>query len=184
MIAVMPLAPGTHHLGPADGSLRVHTYREGVAQKVGHDLIIDVREWRATFDVKEDGDPSSIMLEVDSSSLEVLEGHRGVKPLTDKDRAEIRSNIDQKILLAKPISFVSSEVELRDGGLAVRGELTIAGATRPAAFEFDIGADGRARGTLVVTQSDHGIKPYRAFMGALKVRDSVEIVLDVRLPTS
>jgi polyisoprenoid-binding protein YceI len=184
MIAVMPLAPGTHHLGPADGGLRVHTYREGMAQKVGHDLIIDVREWRATADVNEDGVPGSITLEADSSSLNVLEGRHGVKPLTDKDRAEIRSNIAEKILLAKPVSFASSEVELRDGGLAVTGELTIAGATRPATFELDIGADGRAQATLVVTQSDWGIKPYRAFMGALKVRDSVEIALDVRLPTS
>jgi hypothetical protein len=33
-----------------------------------------------------------------------------------------------------------------------------------------------------VTQSEWGIKPYRAFMGALKVRDTVEIVLDARLP--
>jgi polyisoprenoid-binding protein YceI len=185
MIVVMSLVPGTHPLGPADGSLRVHTYREGVAQKVGHDLIIDCRDWRATVEVTEQGEPGSITLEVDPSSLHVLEGHRGVKPLTDKDRAEIRSNIAEKILLAKPISFASSEAELRDGRLALRGELTIAGATRPAAFELDIGElDGRARGTLVVTQSEWGIKPYRAFMGALKVRDSVEIVLDVRLPTS
>jgi polyisoprenoid-binding protein YceI len=184
MIAPMPLAPGTHQLGPADGSLRVHTYREGMAQKVGHDLIIDVREWRATVEVNDDGAPGSITLEADSSSLHVLEGHRGVKPLSDKDRAEIRSNIDKQILLAKPVSFASSEVELRDGRLAARGELTLAGATRPAAFELEIGADGRARGTLVVTQSNWGIKPYRAFMGALKVRDSVDIVLDVGLPTS
>jgi hypothetical protein len=29
-----------------------------------------------------------------------------------------------------------------------------------------------------------GIKTYRAFMGALKVRHTVEVVLDVTLPTS
>ena len=32
-------------VGPADGSLVVKTYREGVAAKVGHDLVIDVTEW-------------------------------------------------------------------------------------------------------------------------------------------
>jgi len=41
----------------------------------------------------------------------------------------------------------------------------------------------RVSGTLPVTQSEWGIKPYRAFMGALKVRATVEIVVDVRLPT-
>jgi hypothetical protein len=180
----MALEPGTHQVGPDDGRLRVHTYREGVAQKVGHDLVIEVRGWRATVEVNEDGTPRAISLEADPSSLEVLEGHRGVKPLTDKDRADIRSNIDEKILLGRPITFASSAAELREGMLAVRGELAIAGAARPASFELAIGADGRINGTLLVTQSEWGIKPYRAFMGALKVRDSVEVVLEAQLPTS
>jgi polyisoprenoid-binding protein YceI len=184
MIAAMPVAPGTHHIGPAEATLRVHTYREGVAQKVGHDLIIEVGDWRATVEVDENGEPQAITLEADPSALQVLEGRRGVKPLTDKDRVDIRSNIHQKILLGAPISFGSSAVELRGGRLAVQGDLTMARATRPAAFELDLGADGQVRGTLLVTQSEWGIKPYRAFMGALKVRDSVEIVLDARLPTA
>ncbi len=37
-------------------------------------------------------------------------------------------------------------------------------------------------GTIPLTQSDWEIKPYRGRMGALKVRDSLEIVLDARLP--
>jgi hypothetical protein len=32
-----------------------------------------------------------------------------------------------------------------------------------------------------VTQSEWGIKPYRGMMGALKVRDTVEVVIDVAL---
>jgi hypothetical protein len=43
-------------------------------------------------------------------------------------------------------------------------------------------SDGRVTGTLPVTQSDWGIKPYRGLMGALKVRDTVEIGIDVQLP--
>ena len=33
---------------------------------------------------------------------------RGVKPLTDKDRREIRKNIDAKVLGSSPIAFRSS----------------------------------------------------------------------------
>lgn len=36
------LSPGKHTLGPDSGSMQVLTYREGMAQKAGHDLIIDV----------------------------------------------------------------------------------------------------------------------------------------------
>jgi hypothetical protein len=184
MIAIMALVPGTHQLGPEAGTLHVHTFREGVAQKVGHDLIIEVGDWGATLEVSEHGEPLAIALEADSSSLDVLEGRRGVKPLTDKDRAEIRSNIDQKILLRRPISFASSNAELSKGKITVSGELTIAGATRPATFAVMHGSDDRLHGALSVTQSEWGIKPYRALMGALKVRDTVEIVLDVKLPAS
>ncbi len=184
MIAgAMALAPGTHQIGPETGTLRVHTYREGVAQKVGHDLIIEVRDWRATLEVSDRGEPVAIALEADSSSLHVLEGRHGVKPLTDKDRAEIRSNIDDKILLRRPISFASRAAEVSGGSVTAHGELTIAGTSRPASFSLNLGPDGRLEGKLPVTQSDWGIKPYRAFMGALKVRDAVEVVLDVRLPT-
>jgi hypothetical protein len=95
----------------------------------------------------------------------VLEGHRGVKPLTDSDCAEIRSNIDEKILRGQPIKFSSSAVELSDGRLVVRGELAMAGTTKLASFELRLDERGRVAGALPVPQSEWGIKPYRAFIG-------------------
>jgi len=176
----MSLTPGTHTVGPAHGNLRVHTYREGMAQKVGHDLIIHVAQWQATLEVSEEGTLRTIRLEADPRSLQVLEGHRGVKPLTDKDRGDIRSNIDEKILGGQPITFTSTSTELRDGRLFVEGELTLAGTTRRERFELEVSDAGQVSGSLPVVQSQWGIKPYRAFMGALQVRDAVEIVIGMR----
>jgi polyisoprenoid-binding protein YceI len=65
----------------------------------------------------------------------------------------------------------------------VQGELTLEGKSRPVSFELDITADEHVTRTVPVTQSEWGIKPYRGFMGALKVRDTVEIVVDVQLPS-
>ena len=177
----MALGPGTHSLGPESGTVELRTYREGVAQKIGHDLIIDVERWEATVEVGEEGSPSAVGFEADPRSLQVREGLRGIKPLSDKDRAEIRKDIDEKILRGQPIGFSSSAVEPGDGRVTVRGELTMAGTTRPASFELKLTAEGRIAGTLPVTQSEWGIKPYRGFMGALKVRDTVEVIVDVRL---
>jgi polyisoprenoid-binding protein YceI len=173
---------GTHKVGADDGVLQVRTYREGLAQKAGHDLIIEVEQWEATAEVGEDGTLSAARLDADPRSLQVRDGMHGVKPLTDKDRADIRKTIDEKILRGQPIAFRSSAVEPADGALTVRGELDLAGTTRPASFELDVATDGRVGGTLPVTQSEWGIKPYRGLMGALRVRDTIEIVLDVRLP--
>jgi polyisoprenoid-binding protein YceI len=178
----MTLAPGTHQLGPDNASLKVKTYREGVAAKVGHDLVIEVTRWEVRIDSR--GASSRVELTADSTSLEVRSGERGVKPLTDKDRAEIRKNIDEKVLNGKPITFRSTEVREEDSALAVDGDLTMAGSTRPVSARFNLAADGQVSGTIPLTQSEWGIKPYRGLMGALKVRDDVEIVLDGRLPTS
>jgi hypothetical protein len=179
----MALSAGSHRLGGDSGSMEVRTYREGVAQKVGHDLIKDVGQWEATVEVGEDGIPSAVGLEADPRSMQVREGLRGIKPLTDKDRAEIRKTIDEKILGGQPISFRSASVERGEAGLTVSGELTMAGTTRPATFELELTDDGRVRGTMPVTQTAWGIKPYRGFMGALKVRDDVDVVIDCRLPS-
>ena len=153
--------------GPDTGRLEVHTYREGVAAKVGHDLIIEVTKWAAS------DDGGALELTADPRSLAVREGHRGVKPLTDNDRASIQKTIEKDILGAQEIRFASKSVE----GGTVKGDLTIAGRTQEV--EFDLRRDGdRVRATVPVVQTRWGIRPYRGFMGALKVRDDVEIVLD------
>jgi polyisoprenoid-binding protein YceI len=176
----MAASTGSHHVGPDNASLQVRTHREGVAAKAGHDLIIDVTRWNATIE------PAgwTIELDVDPHSLEVREGLRGVKPLTDKDRAEIRKNIDAKVLGGRPVRFRSSDVRLVDDGrrLRVEGELSMAGSVRPLIVELTVEDGGAVSGTIPLSQSDWGIKPYRGLMGALKVRDEVEIVIEARLP--
>jgi polyisoprenoid-binding protein YceI len=175
---------GRHSVGRDDGTLQIRTYREGIAQKVGHDLIIDVGRWEAAAEVREDGTLSAVQLDADPRSLQVRDGLRGVKPLTDKNRGDIRKAIDERILGGRPIVFRSTAVKPGNGALIVRGELELAGTRRPASFELTAAADGRVRGTLAVTQSEWGIKPYRGMMGALKVRDTIEVILDVPLPSA
>jgi polyisoprenoid-binding protein YceI len=151
---------------------------------VGHDLVIEVTRWEGTVEITGDPASSTVQLSADARSLEVREGLRGVKPLTDKDRSEIRKNIDEKALHGQPITFRSSAVTLPDGDarLTVEGELTMAGSTRPISAQLDVTADGHVTGTIPLTQTAWGIKPYRGLMGALKVRDELEVVIDARLP--
>lgn len=146
-------------VGPADATLTVKTFREGVAAKAGHDLVIEVTRWSATI-----ADDGAVELSADPRSLEIREGLRGAKPLSDRDRREILKNIEQKVLGTQPIEYRGAA----DGS----GELTLAGATRP--LEVQRTPDG---GHATVTQSEWGIKPYRGLMGALKVRDEVEVIV-------
>jgi len=176
---------GTYTLGPEHGVLSVRTGRTGAAAKAGHDLLIHVTAWQATLEVGEDPAQTRIALDADASSLRVREGTGGMQALGDDDRASIQETIDDEILKRQAIAFRSTAVETADGDrMSVRGELTLAGATAPIAFDLGVDDQGALSGSAVVKQTDWGITPYSALFGALKVADEVEVAVDARLPQS
>jgi polyisoprenoid-binding protein YceI len=161
-------------LGPSDGTLTVRTGRTGAVAKAGHDLRLEVTAWEATY---EDG---RVELTADATSLKVREGTGGMQALDDGDMANIETTIDDEVLKREQIVFRSTEVTETAGGLSVRGDLTLLGATRPLAFDVAV-ADGALTAVAVVKQTDFGIKPYSALFGALKVADEVKVELEARL---
>ena len=164
--------------GPDNASLRIRTGRTGGAAKAGHDLLIEVESWQATLD--REAQPA-LTLTADSRSLRVLEGTGGLKSLSENDKADIKMTIDKEVLKGAPIEFRSTEVtDGAGGGLSVRGDLSLGGKQAPVAFDLATGDDGRMTGSATVTQSAHGIKPYSALFGALKVADEVRIEIETR----
>jgi polyisoprenoid-binding protein YceI len=179
----MPIAPGRHRLGPDNATLTVHTARGGAAAKAGHDLTIHVTAWRASLAVGDDAVPTAMELTADATSLRVHAGTGGMQPLGDDHKASIHQTIDEEVLKREDIAFRSTGVQpgAGDGRLRVEGELTLAGATRPIAFELSLADDGTIGASAVVTQTAWGVKPYSALFGALKVADDVGVVLDGHL---
>jgi polyisoprenoid-binding protein YceI len=175
------LPAGTHRLGPDNATLEVKTKRVGAAAKAGHDLRLEVSSWSATVAASENPAETALELEADPSSLRVVEGTGGMMPLGDDDIASIHQTIDDEVLRRGAIAFRSTRVEEGGDGLAVEGELTLAGETNPIAFDLDVAGDGTLAATAVVTQSKWGMRPYSALFGALKVHDDVEVVLDGHL---
>jgi polyisoprenoid-binding protein YceI len=178
------VAAGTYELGPPSGRLLVKTSRTGLGAKAGHDLTIEVTRWdgRALVDP---ADPANSLLAVDVEvdSFEVREGTGGVKPLTDADRADITRTIREKILHTArhpTITFRSRKVLGTAESFAVEGVLTIMGARRPITMHGGV-TDAGVRGTATIVQSQWGIKPYSAFLGALKLKDEVVVEFDVTL---
>lgn len=173
----MPIAPGTHVFGPENGTLAVRTGRTGAAAKAGHDLVIDVTAWQATLEV---GEEISLALDADAASLRVREGTGGMQALGDDDKANIEQTIDDEILNGQGIEFRSTAVQADGDRLIVQGDLTLVGNTRPIAFDLTVGADGTLGSSVVVKQTDWGIKPYSTLFGALKVVDEVEVTAQSR----
>lgn len=177
----MSLQEGTHSIGPDNGSLRIRTGREGAVAKVGHDLVLEATRWEGTVEV---GPSPSVTLTVDPASIEVVQGSGGAKPLSDRDRRDIKKNILEKVLGSSHISFRSSDVRIDGGTIHVGGTATVAGGSGQISAPLQVGGDGTVRGTIALSQASFGIKQFKTFMGALKVADKVEVDVEARLPTA
>jgi polyisoprenoid-binding protein YceI len=175
------ITAGTYRLGPSDGTLSVRTRRTGAVAKAGHDLRLEVTAWEATLEVGED---TRLELTADGTSLRVREGTGGMQALGEDDKANIHQTIDEEVLKQERITFQSSQIQGMpgDGGFAVRGDLTLLGATHPFAFDIEMGDGDMLHCVATLKQSDWGIKPYSALFGALKVLDEIEVEIDGHLP--
>ena len=180
----MSLRPGDHVLGPPSGTVRLRTYRQGLAAKAGHDLVLEVTTWTGHLVVpaEADGVPS-VTAEIDLRSIHVVEGSGGVKPLTDGDKQEIRKSMQKPLRTADhpTATFRSTKVHVDADEATVQGELSLAGQTHPVELQVRREAGGLV-GHAQIVQSAWGIKPYTGFLGALKLRDAVDVDVHVPLP--
>lgn len=175
----MAIPAGTYTFGPENGSLWVKTGRVGAAAAAGHDLLIQVTAWQATLDVGADPTQSSIVVDVDATSLRVRDGFGGMQPLGDLEKESIRETIDEEILKRMGIEFRSTSVHAADEGrLTVQGDLTLVGNVHPIELDVLVDDYGRVSGSAVVKQSDWGMEPYTTLFGVLKVADEVEITVN------
>jgi polyisoprenoid-binding protein YceI len=136
-------------------------------------------------------DQSSVAVEVEVDSLVVREGTGGVKPLTDRDRADIHRTMTGRILDAArhpTITYSSAAVRATGGHGVVSGTLTIRGVERPLDIAFTVDesdpAVTRFDAVATVVQSLWGIRPYSGFFGALKLRDEVRVTVSLQLPAA
>ena len=181
----MSVASGTHTIGPDNGHVTVSVYKDGVAAKMGHDLVLEASSWSGKADINSD-DPSasSVQVSIDPSSLTVVKGTGGAKALSDKDKADIVKNINDKILNTNKYQEITFE-STGASDSSLKGNLTINGSTNPVTLDLSVNdSTGEVTGKTSFQQTQFGIKLFSAMMGALKVKDKVDIEVSVKLPTA
>ncbi len=179
----MTLSDGKYGFGPPAGRLLIKTSRAGLGRKAGHDLTIEATRWSGNaVVVADDPGKSSVTVTVETGSLTVREGTGGLKPLTDADRDEIRRTLAETLLHTAQhptITFRSNSITGVPESFEITGDLTIKGRTHAVTVHGGSDGDGMVCGWANVTQSTWGIKPYSAFLGALKLADDVRIEYEV-----
>ena len=164
----------------------MRTSRDGLAATAGHDLTIEAIRWSGVLTVNEDLSPADLNVHIDMGALVVREGTGGVKPLSDRDRREIAVTA-RKTLGAdrypEAVFAANTFAPGADGGAdgEITGTLTLHGETRPLRLRVSQTGPDRYHAETTVVQSEYGIKPYSGFLGALRVRDAVQITVDVDL---
>jgi hypothetical protein len=181
----------------------VRVYREGIAAAVGHDLVLEVGE----FVVDVDPESAAISARFQADSLRVLgtrdeyEAEKDARDsrtgdssaLSKRDKRKIERNLRGDVLQTKrfPVITFESAGGLLPAGSAsnngvrvdsfqVRGQLGLHGVEREVEVEVqpqDTASVARAR----VHQPDFEIAPFRALMGALKIKADVDVELRIGL---
>jgi polyisoprenoid-binding protein YceI len=202
----MAIHAGRHQFGMDKGRIALRTFRDGLAAQAGHDLTIEVARWSAELVVSEALAPESLNVSADLGSLVVKEGTGGLKPLTDRDKREIAVTA-RKVLqterfpeakftatVFQPVpdssdvtagahatSTSATNTGATDSPGTMRGTITLAGQSGPLELRVQTAGGGRYTASGTIRQTDFGIKPYSGFFGALKVRDTVDIEVEVDL---
>lgn len=180
----MTVAKGTHNIGPKDGQLLINVWKDGVAAKMGHDLTLLCTRWNGTADINPENPAAcSVSATIDLGGIEVLEGKGGAKALSEGDKGDIKKNL-QKTLGSGQVSFQSTGVSASGSTVQLQGQLTINGKTGPVNIAVNAADDGQITGKTTFNQTAFGIKPFSAMLGALKVKDTVDVSFNLRLPTA
>jgi polyisoprenoid-binding protein YceI len=183
--AHMAVQAGRHQFGTQSSRILLRTSRDGMAAQAGHDLAIEASRWSGELTVGDDLAPTGLEVHVDLGALTVREGTGGLKPLTDRDRRDIGGTARKLLKTDRFPEAVFTATGFapaaRDGGGVISGSLALAGVARPLSLAVSRTGPQTYRVAGKVVQSDYGIRPYTAFLGALKVRDAVDIEADINL---
>ena len=155
----------------------VYTYKEGLLSRVAHDLKIRVTRFTLSVD---DGTVEAVF---DADSLRTVvamrRGREHPSALSISDKQTIDERIRDVVLhshLHPKIQFHAEGVRETGPSWSIPGTLSLNGARR------SLQAVVRTEGDLWITrvqidQRDYGIEPFRAMLGAVKIKPLVEVVV-------
>jgi polyisoprenoid-binding protein YceI len=162
----------------------IFTYREGVLSRVGHDLRLRVGRWEVTLG---DGG-ATLAARFETASVRVAaairDGRDAPGVLSSGDVRQIEQAMADDVLEVRRFPTVTFDAKVArpaDDRAILDGTLAIKGVRRPLVVEARVVGDAWTA-TVTLHQPDFGITPYRALLGALKIRPDLRV--EVRVPRS
>lgn len=182
--APLPTAPTAAAVAPGGDELRILVFRGGTAARLGHNHVLRAADLRVDWPAA--GPVLSLRLDalaIDPPALRERLGEAFASAVDDEARAGTRANLLKALdAAAHPDVVVRTLQQVGEGGRrAVEAEITLHGVTRRQWFV--VAVDGRrARGEVVVRQSDFGIAPFTVLGGLLAVQDALVVQFELTQP--
>jgi polyisoprenoid-binding protein YceI len=194
---IAPVAPALRHEGrpfdvaSGESLLTILAFRGGTLAKVGHNHVIASHDVTGTFYVPDDVSHSTFelhipvgQLTIDEPDLRAKEGPDFPKDVPDSAKEGTRRNMLSEALLNgaqyDDISLVSQRIDTTTAGSQVRADvqITVRGQTHtvsvPVTYSLSNG-ELTASGELPLRQTDLGLTPFSAMLGALAVQDEMRV---------
>ena len=181
--------PGAYEVIQSDSEIRVLVYRGGLLGGFGHNHVITTSEIVGRIEITEHPAASSVDLtipvesfEIDDEAIRQEEGEAFKTEVSEKDKRRTRKNmLGNKLLNSGKFSTIflrSTEWTGELPEIVVTVEITIKDQTKVVEFPASVNASGDeivVIGELSVTHGQLGLKPFRAALGSLRVRDEIEL---------
>ena len=164
---------------------KIYVWKAGIASGFAHDHIMSVEDFKGQV-VYDEKNPSksSVFIKVEAKSLKVMDAK-----VKASDKRKIKKSMDsEEVLNVKKypkITFKSTKVEVKSASqnlLKVTGKMSLFGRTRTISFPVTVRRKGgklTATGAFKLRQTDYGMKPYSALLGAIKVKDVVDVKFSI-----
>ncbi len=175
-----------HKIDAKESTLVVQVFASGLLSAFAHSPKIAIRNFDGTVDFAVGATPlagARMLLRIQAGSLEVTDD------ISAKDREEIHRRMRQEVLETESfpeIVYECSKVTGSGGNdrywVALKGELTMRGITRPVPVSAKVSLNGnslRATGEFTLRQSDFQIPPVTAAAGTIRVKDEVKCTFDI-----
>ena len=175
LTAMMRHSPQVHaQTTPGYSTISIHVHKSGLFSAMGHNHEISAPVAQADIDAK----AMSAAIVVNAADLKVVDTE-----LSDKDRASVQQTmLGPKVLNAEKfpeIRFRSSKIEQTSPEhFRVTGSLELHGSKKDITFEM-AGGPREYKGITKLKQTDFGIEPVSAGGGTVKVKDEIELEMDI-----
>ncbi len=173
--------------------LEVRVYRDGPMQKLGHNHLITSDALDGTVALREPLTKSGFDLRlpleslvVDDQDARIGAGAEFANPVPPKDREATRHNmLGESVLDAARqdvLRLTAEELSGDSGSYLARVRVGLRGEERMVSVPFTLAIEGgklAAHANFHLAHADVGLVPFTVALGALRVRDDIEI--DLRL---